>query len=108
MAAKELEYIAEFLKSRRKALGLSQEAFAKQSGLSLTLVRDIERECANPTLSTLVKLAEIFDMRVAELLDFRNDLRNRNRLAANIIRELKLLPAEKLALMLDFIRAATR
>ena len=106
--AEELKNLSTFVKSRRKALGLSQEAFAERSGLSLTLLRDIERKKANPTLSTLVKIAEVFDMSVAELLDFRNDLRNRNRLAANIIRELKLLPAEKLALMLDFIRAATR
>ena len=30
------------------------------------------------------KIAEIFDMSVAELLDFRNDLRNRNRVAKNL------------------------
>ena len=106
--AEDLDNLAALLKSRRKALGLSQEEFAKQSGLSLTLVRDIERKRANQTLSTLIKIAEIFDMSVAELLDFRNDLRNRNRVAVNVMRELKLLPAEKLALMLDFIRAATR
>ena len=103
-----IDNLSIFLKNRRKLLGLSQEQLAVKSGISLTLIRDIERKAANPTLSTLVKIADVFDMHVAELLDFSTELRAPQRISKNILQELRLLPPEKLALMLEFIRIATK
>jgi len=102
-----IENLAVHLKSRRKRAGISQEQLAEKTGISLTLIRDIERRQANPTLSTLVKIAESFDISVAELLDFNNTLQDPVRLSNNILGELKKLPPEKLRLMLEFIRIST-
>ncbi len=35
--------LAEFVKSRRKATGLTQEQFAERAGVALTVVRKIEQ-----------------------------------------------------------------
>lgn len=99
--------LATHLKNRRKQAGISQEELARQTGISLTLIRDIERRAANPTLSSLIKIAEAFDISVAELLDFHNDLKDPAKISTSLLRELRQLPEEKLRLMLRFIRIAT-
>ena len=102
------ENLANHLKTKRKQAGISQEELARQTGVSLTLIRDIERKAANPTLSSLVKIADAFDISIAELLDFNNSLKDSAKISDAIVRELKHLPPDKLRLMLEFIRVATR
>ena len=103
-----IEDLATHVKNRRKQAGLSQEELARQTGISLTLIRDIERRAANPTLSSLERLAGAFEISLVELLDFQNTLHDPAKISASLVRELKRLPAPKLRLMLEFIRVATR
>lgn len=103
-----LEGLAKQMKNRRKQMGISQEELARQTGLSLSLIRGIERQAANPTLSSLEKLAGAFELSLPELLNFNNDLDNTKKITNVMIKELGRLPAEKLRLMLQFIRAATK
>ena len=94
-------------KNRRKQAGISQEELARQTGISLTLIRDIERKAANPTLSSLAKIADAFDISIAELLDFNNELKDSAKISSTLVKELRQLPPDKLRLMLEFIRIAT-
>ena len=95
------------MKNRRKQAGISQEELARQTGISLTLIRDIERKAANPTLSSLAKIADAFDISIAELLDFNNELKDSAKISSTLVKELRQLPPDKLRLMLEFIRIAT-
>ena len=101
------ENLASHLKNRRKQAGISQEELARQTGISLTLIRDIERKAANPTLSSLAKIADAFDISIAELLDFNNELKDSAKISSTLVKELRQLPPDKLRLMLEFIRIAT-
>ncbi|WP_339926335.1 helix-turn-helix domain-containing protein [uncultured Cyclobacterium sp.] len=38
-----MSHIAEFVKARRKQLGLAQEEFADKAGVTLTVIRKIEQ-----------------------------------------------------------------
>lgn len=55
------------IRAVRKKRGLTQDALAELSGFSLQHVGDIERGTANPTLSCLLKLADVMS---ASLADF--------------------------------------
>ncbi len=101
------ENLATHLKTRRKQAGISQEQLARQTGISLTLIRDIERKAANPTLSSLAKIAEAFDITIVELLDFNKELQDPAKISSAIVKDLRRLPPEKLRLMLEFIRIAS-
>jgi transcriptional regulator with XRE-family HTH domain len=50
--------LAENIREKRKALGLSQEAFAGAVGIDRTYVSGLERGTKNPSLTMLAKLAE--------------------------------------------------
>lgn len=56
------------LKEARKAAGLSQEEFARKSGLGRTQVVRLESGRANPTLGTMIRIAAALGLRPAELL----------------------------------------
>ena len=103
-----LEGLSRQMKNRRKQMGISQEELAKQTGLSLSLIRGIERRAANPTLSSLEKIAAAFEISLPELLNFNNELENAGKITNVMVKELRQLPPEKLRLMLQFIRAATK
>ena len=60
--------LATNIKDMRKAKGIAQERLALESGVDRTLVSKIERLIANPSLETMVKLAETLDVSVAVLL----------------------------------------
>lgn len=52
--------IADFVKSRRKQLGLSQEEFAEKAGVALTVVRKIEQGKDNLSLSKVNQVMQMF------------------------------------------------
>ena len=55
------------IRSRRKALGLSQEELAKRCGVSLQTVNAIENDKYDPTLSLAFALAKELQLTVDEL-----------------------------------------
>lgn len=60
--------VAQNLVSARQRLMLTQEQLAQQSGVSRFVIAHIERRARNPSLRTLVKLADSLDVSLEALL----------------------------------------
>jgi transcriptional regulator with XRE-family HTH domain len=56
------------IRTRRKALGLSQEALALEADVNRTFVSQIERAIGNPSLHTLCRLSNRLALPCHELL----------------------------------------
>jgi transcriptional regulator with XRE-family HTH domain len=56
------------IRAERDRLGLSQMDFAHLAGMNVANVGRIERGEGNPSLETLVGLARVLDVRLAELV----------------------------------------
>lgn len=54
--------VLETIKSRRMALGLTQEDLAEMAGVSLSTIKDMDRGEGNPSLATLEKVAEVLGL----------------------------------------------
>lgn len=63
------ENLAANLKALRAARGYAQDSLALDSGVHRTMLSKIERCLTNPSLDTLVKLANTLDVPVAQLLN---------------------------------------
>ena len=61
--------LSERIKAIRAEKGLAQERLALEAGVDRTLVSKIEREIANPSLETLVKLAITLKVPISELIE---------------------------------------
>lgn len=66
--AKTKKQLSIIVREKRKAVGLSQEEFAEEAQIDRTYVSQIERGVANPSLSVLCKIADVFNIEVSELL----------------------------------------
>lgn len=52
--------LSEFVKNRRKQLGLTQEEFADKAGVALTVIRKIEQGKENLSLSKVNQVLSMF------------------------------------------------
>jgi len=52
--------LSDFVKTRRKQLGLTQEEFAEKAGVALTVVRKIEQDKENLSLSKVNQVLVMF------------------------------------------------
>lgn len=66
-----LTLLANKLKLVRSEKGFTQEELAYQSGLTLSQIARIETIKANPTVSTIFKIARTLNISVSELFDFK-------------------------------------
>lgn len=53
------------IKTRRKALKISQEDLAQMADVGLATVKDIERGKANPSLATISRLLEVLGLEIS-------------------------------------------
>ncbi|OWF66493.1 hypothetical protein B6A14_00435 [Polynucleobacter hirudinilacicola] len=60
--------LAKNVKSGRKDLGLSQEAFADACEIDRTYASQIERGVANPSLEVLCRIADTLELSLTDLL----------------------------------------
>src|SRR5690349_24569824 len=60
------------VKSLRAERGWSLEQLATASGVSRSMLSDIEREQANPTLAVTLRIAQAFGMALGELIEMPN------------------------------------
>lgn len=60
--------LASTIRDQRKSAGWSQEEFAEKAQIDRTYVSQIERGVANPSLSVLCKIADVFKISLIELL----------------------------------------
>jgi len=105
---KHIEFLAEQIKLQRKELGLSQEDLADNTGISLTLIKDIERGKANPTMGNVIKIADALQITVAELLDVDDALEDSEHILKDIMGDLKQLSPKKLRMIRLLIRLASK
>jgi transcriptional regulator with XRE-family HTH domain len=61
--------VAQAIRKRRQQLGLTLRALAAKSGVSSSMISDIERKTKSPTISTLSALAEALEVPVAALVE---------------------------------------
>jgi transcriptional regulator with XRE-family HTH domain len=61
--------VAQAVRKRREQLGLTLRALAARSGVSSSMISDIERKTKSPTISTLSALAEALEVPVAALVE---------------------------------------
>lgn len=64
--------IGEHLRTVRKAHNLLQKDLADQAGLDRSYISKLERGLADPTLSTLTKIAAAYQLSVAHMLNYGN------------------------------------
>ena len=55
-----MEELAEFVKSRRKEVNLTQEEFAERAGVALTVIRKIEQNKTNLNLEKVNQVLKMF------------------------------------------------
>ncbi|MFC6649476.1 helix-turn-helix domain-containing protein [Paenibacillus rhizoplanae] len=68
MALKSEEIFGQVLKTIRKRSNMSQEKLALQSNLDRTYISMLERGIHQPTLNSLLALAEALNMKASELV----------------------------------------
>ena len=59
------------IRARRQRLGLSLEALAKRSGVSSTMLSEVERSVKNPTVKLAYQIAKALSCTLTDLLDER-------------------------------------
>ena len=100
-----LERLADCIRNRRKLLGMSQEMLAEKTGLSLSLIRRIERKAANPTLTNLEKIASVLGEDIADLF-YSYTMQDTNKLRKRLIlSELSQLSVNQLILIRKLIKS---
>ena len=57
------------IRSRREALGLSQAHVAEETGISQSMMNQIERGTKNPSLQVSLEIARILQCKVEEFAD---------------------------------------
>jgi len=103
---KTVDFLAKELKARRKRAGLSQDELSEKTGVSMAQISEIERGIANPTLSILEKIADYFQITVAELLDKNDVLNNNEALKKSITENVEHMSTQQLRIMMSLIRIA--
>jgi transcriptional regulator with XRE-family HTH domain len=61
--------VARALKARREALGLSLRAASERSGVSVSMISEVERAAKSPTVTTLAALAGALGVPVSALVE---------------------------------------
>jgi transcriptional regulator with XRE-family HTH domain len=64
-----MTFVAQAVRERRERLGLTLRALAEKSGVSSSMISDIERGAKSPTVSTLAALAEALGVPLSALVD---------------------------------------
>jgi y4mF family transcriptional regulator len=60
-----MKNIAQFVKQRRKEVGLTQEEFAERSGVALTVIRKIEQGKTNLNMDSVNLVLKMFGHELA-------------------------------------------
>jgi y4mF family transcriptional regulator len=60
-----MKHIAQFVKQRRKEVGLTQEEFAERSGVALTVIRKIEQGKTNLNMDSVNLVLKMFGHELA-------------------------------------------
>ena len=72
-----LTRIAQAIRRRREDMGLTVRALASRSGVSASMISDVERALKSPTISTLAALSNALEMPLSTLVESREPTRMR-------------------------------
>lgn len=68
------KHIGEVIRKKRVEYGLSQQKLAEKSGININTISNLERGCGSkPSLVTLVKIADYFDISIDYLIGRTNN-----------------------------------
>jgi y4mF family transcriptional regulator len=70
-----MKELAEFVKTKRKELGLTQEEFAEKAGVALTVIRKIEQGKENLSLAKVNQVLILFGHVLAPII-VKDETRN--------------------------------
>lgn len=62
-----MSHLAEFVKQRRKVVGLTQEEFAERAGVALTVIRKIEQGKTNLNMDKVNLVLRMFGHELAPI-----------------------------------------
>ena len=65
--------VIRLLREKRKERGLSMNELAQRSGLSHSIISLVERDLRNPSLDTLLRVAEVLDVDLGQVLTQARD-----------------------------------
>ena len=69
-AAQEItQYLCRRVKELRRQRGWSLDALSQASGVSRSMLSQVERNQANPTLAVTMRIAQAFDLSLGELVE---------------------------------------
>jgi transcriptional regulator with XRE-family HTH domain len=60
--------VVRLLREERKKRGLSMNVLAQRSGLSHSMISLVERDLRNPTLDTLLRIAEVLEIDLGKII----------------------------------------
>ena len=60
--------VVKFLREAREGRGLSMTVLAQKSGLSQATISFVERELRNPTLDTMLRMADVLEVELGEVI----------------------------------------
>jgi transcriptional regulator with XRE-family HTH domain len=72
-----LNRVAQTIRARRADMGLTVRGLASRSGVSSSMISDVERASKSPTISTLAALAKALEMPLSTLVESREPVRIR-------------------------------
>ena len=101
------ELIGKRIKEARQARKLSQEALSEKVSLSAKYLSSIERGKENPTLETLIRLADALELEASELFNYQHQKPSKE-LKELISRFMEEGHDEKLELMAKIMTAIYR
>lgn len=93
------------IKNLRQSRGLSQEGLAEKTGISPKYLSSIERGKENPTLDTLLKLANSLNVEIFEIFNISHEGKSAKELKAFLGGLIKSSDEERLKLAAKIMRA---
>lgn len=72
-----LNRIAQVIRQRREDMGLTVRGLASRSGVSSSMISDVERAAKSPTISTLAALSKALEMPLSTLVESQEPTRMR-------------------------------
>lgn len=88
----------------RKAKGWTQEALGSRADISYKFIGEIERGQQNPSLDTLVKIADALEVELSELLRFNEGVPGRKELESGVTKIIKVISEKDLRQIFSILR----
>lgn len=93
------------IKELRRSKEMSQEALSERMGISAKYLSSIERGRENPTLDTLINLAQALGIDISEVFNFSLEDKSKKDLKKFIVALLKDSSEEKLKLTAKIVKS---